>query len=104
MELDGQAAIVTGAGRGIGRAIALELAGLGANVVVAELDERLAEATADAVQRLGRRALALQTNVTNAQDRARMAERTLQAFGRVDVLVNNAGIYRSAPPLEVTEE
>jgi len=104
MELDGQTAIVTGAGRGIGRAIALELAALGANVVVAELNEATAAVVAAEVEQLGRQTLALGVDVTRADDRQAMVDRTLGAFGRVDILVNNAGIYRSAPPLEITEE
>jgi NAD(P)-dependent dehydrogenase (short-subunit alcohol dehydrogenase family) len=103
-ELEGQVAIVTGAGRGIGRATALELAGLGAHVVVAELDQATAERAAEEVRRLGRRALALRTDVTLRADLARMVERTLAEFGRVDILVNNAGIYRAAATLDVTEE
>jgi NAD(P)-dependent dehydrogenase (short-subunit alcohol dehydrogenase family) len=105
MELDGQVAIVTGAGRGIGRAIALELAGLGADIVAAELNQTAAEETAAEVETLAkRRALALRTNVTRAEDRTAMVNRTLEAFGRIDILVNNAGIYRQSPPLETTED
>jgi NAD(P)-dependent dehydrogenase (short-subunit alcohol dehydrogenase family) len=104
MELEGQVAIVTGGGRGIGRAIALELADLGADVAVADLDQHLSEATAHEVERRGRRAIDLTTDVTSAPDRAHMVDRTLEALGRIDVLVNNAGIYRSALPLEVTED
>jgi meso-butanediol dehydrogenase/(S,S)-butanediol dehydrogenase/diacetyl reductase len=105
VELEGQVAIVTGAGRGIGRAIALELAGMGADVAVAELNEDSAQRTANEVQRLGRRALAVRVDVTRAEDRAAMVERTLGAFSRIDILVNNAGIYRSAAtPLEITED
>jgi NAD(P)-dependent dehydrogenase (short-subunit alcohol dehydrogenase family) len=102
-ELDGQVAIVTGAGRGIGRATALELAGMGAHVVVAEMDGANAERTAGEVRALGRQALALATDVTKAADLRTMAERTLAELGRIDVLVNNAGIYRAAATLDVTE-
>jgi NAD(P)-dependent dehydrogenase (short-subunit alcohol dehydrogenase family) len=104
MELDGQTAIVTGAGRGIGRATALELARLGANIVVAELHRDAAERTAAEVQALGRKALVVPTDVTRRADLAAMAERARAELGRIDVLVNNAGIYRAAATLDVTEE
>jgi NAD(P)-dependent dehydrogenase (short-subunit alcohol dehydrogenase family) len=104
MELEGQAAIVTGAGRGIGRAIALELASMGADIVVAEFDHERGEHTAEEVRALGRRAGAIQTDVTRCADLDAMVGRTLEDFGRVDILVNNAGIYRAAPPLEIDEE
>jgi NAD(P)-dependent dehydrogenase (short-subunit alcohol dehydrogenase family) len=103
MDLDKQVAIVTGGGRGIGRATALELARLGAHVVVAELDREGAERTAGEVTRLGRRALGLPTDVTKSADLTSMVERTRGEFGRIDVLVNNAGIYRAAATLDVTE-
>jgi 3-oxoacyl-[acyl-carrier protein] reductase len=104
MELAGQIAIVTGGGRGIGRATALELARLGADIVVAELDGAGAEKTAAEVQGAGRKALVVVTDVTRRADLAAMVERTRAAFGRIDVLVNNAGIYRAAATLDVTEE
>jgi NAD(P)-dependent dehydrogenase (short-subunit alcohol dehydrogenase family) len=104
MELQGQVAIVTGAGRGIGRATALELARLGADIVVAELDTGGADKTAALVQDTGRRAAVIPTDVTRRADLAALVERTLAAFGRIDVLVNNAGIYRAAAVLDVTEE
>ncbi len=104
MELEGQVAIVTGAGRGIGRATALELARLGADIVVAELDRANAERTAGEVQVLGRRASVVPTDVTSRPALTTMVECTRAAFGRIDILVNNAGIYRAALPLEITEE
>ena len=104
MDLQGQAAIVTGAGRNIGRAIALELAGMGADIVVAEMDEATGKRTADEVRKLGRRALALRTDVTRMADLQAMADRTVAEFGRIDILVNNAGIHRSAHTVDVTED
>jgi NAD(P)-dependent dehydrogenase (short-subunit alcohol dehydrogenase family) len=104
MELAGQAAIVTGGGRGIGRATALELARLGADVVIAELERDGAERTAEEVKALGRRALALPVDVTRPADLRVMVERARTELGRIDILVNNAGIYRAAAPLDVTEE
>jgi NAD(P)-dependent dehydrogenase (short-subunit alcohol dehydrogenase family) len=104
MELAGQVAVVTGAGRGIGRATALELARMGADIAIAELDRAGAEKTAAEVQALGKKALVVPTDVTKRADLRTMAERTQQQFGRIDVLINNAGIYRAAATLEVTEE
>jgi meso-butanediol dehydrogenase/(S,S)-butanediol dehydrogenase/diacetyl reductase len=103
-ELGGRVAIVTGGGRGIGRATALELARLGADLVVADLDAATAESTAKEVRGLGRKALAVPTDVTRRADLAAMVERARAEFGRIDVLVNNAGIYRAAAVLDVTEE
>jgi NAD(P)-dependent dehydrogenase (short-subunit alcohol dehydrogenase family) len=102
MELGGQTAIVTGAGRNIGRAIALELAGMGADVVVA--DEASGKRTAEEVRERGRKALALPTDVTRLADLQAMADRTVAEWGRIDILVNNAGIHRSAYTADVTED
>ena len=104
MELGGQVAIVTGAGRGIGRATALELAQMGADIVVAELDRGGAERTAAEVKALGRRASVVPMDVTSLTDLRTMAEHTRVEFERIDILVNNAGIYRAALPLDITEE
>src|SRR5438552_11580302 len=104
MELQGQVAIVTGAGRGIGRATALELAKLGADIVIAELDQAGAKGTAEEVVALGRRAVVAQTDVTSRADLRAMVDRAKSDLGRIDILVNNAGIYRAAATLDVTEE
>src|SRR5262250_1634335 len=104
MELKGQIAIVTGAGRGIGRATALELARLGADVVIAEMDQAGAKRTAEEVIALGRRAIAVATDVTLRADLRAMVDRANAEFGRIDILVNNAGIYRAAATHDVTEE
>src|SRR2546427_12734241 len=81
MELKGQVAIVTGAGRGIGRATALELTRMGADIVVAELDRAGAERTAADVKGLGGRASVVPTDVTSRADLAAMVERTRAEFG-----------------------
>jgi NAD(P)-dependent dehydrogenase (short-subunit alcohol dehydrogenase family) len=104
MELDGQVAIITGAGRGIGRATALELGRMGANIVVAELDPANAERAAAEVRALGRRVLVVPTDVMSRKDLEGMVERTRAEFGWIDILVNNVGIYRAAKTLDVTEE
>ena len=104
MEVQGQVAIVTGAGRGIGRATALELARMGADIAIAEMDRTGAERTAGEVTALGRRALVVSTDVTSQKDLTAMAERTRADLGRIDVLINNAGIHRAAATLDVTEE
>jgi NAD(P)-dependent dehydrogenase (short-subunit alcohol dehydrogenase family) len=104
MELQGQVAIVTGAGRGIGRAIALELGRQGADIVIAEMDQAGAKRTAEEVGALGRRSLATTTDVTSRADLRAMVDRAKAEFGRIDILVNNAGIYRAASTLDVTED
>jgi len=104
VELKGQVAIVTGAGRGIGRAIAMELARQGADVVIAELDQAGARRTAEEVGALGRRAVVAPTDVTSRADLRAMVDLARAELGRIDILVNNAGIYRAATTLDVTEE
>jgi NAD(P)-dependent dehydrogenase (short-subunit alcohol dehydrogenase family) len=104
MELKGQIALVTGAGRGIGRAIALELARQGADIVIAEMDQAGAKRTAEEVGTLGRRAIAVTTDVTSGADLRAMVDRAKAEFGRIDILINNAGIYKAAATLDVTED
>ncbi|HJZ47621.1 MAG TPA: SDR family NAD(P)-dependent oxidoreductase, partial [Roseiflexaceae bacterium] len=99
----GQVVIVTGAGQGIGRSIALRLAQDGMHVVVADKQAQLAEAVAAELREAGRRALSLAIDVASAADRQRMIDTTLAEFGRLDALVNNAGILRVALPVDVDE-
>jgi 7-alpha-hydroxysteroid dehydrogenase len=93
--LDGKVAIVTGAGKGIGAGIALAYAEAGADVVVAARTPADIEKTAAAIRNLGRRALAVPTDVMQEQQLAHLVARTLEEFGRIDLLVNNAG---GSPP------
>jgi len=92
MRLDGTAAIVTGGGTGVGRATALELARLGSSVLINYSKSRdEAEQTAGELEALGVKAIALQANVADDADCRRMVDTAVKAFGRLDVLVNNAG-------------
>jgi NAD(P)-dependent dehydrogenase (short-subunit alcohol dehydrogenase family) len=97
-------ALVTGAARGIGRATALALAGAGARVVAVDLDQGAVKPTADAVAALGGKALALGVDVGDLPSIDEMVRRTVDAFGQVDVLVNNAGVTRRASVMDLTEQ
>jgi NAD(P)-dependent dehydrogenase (short-subunit alcohol dehydrogenase family) len=103
MTLEGRAAIVTGAGNGIGRATALALARAGASVAAVDIDPAAAAATADAVAALGSRSLAVETDVGDLGAIDKMVARVVDAFGAVDVLVNNAGVTRRAHIMDLTE-
>jgi NAD(P)-dependent dehydrogenase (short-subunit alcohol dehydrogenase family) len=103
MTLDGRTAIVTGAGQGIGRATALALARAGAHVAAVDIDPAAAKATAEAVAALGRRSLALDADVGDLGAIDAMVTRVVEAFGAIDVLVNNAGVTRRAHIMDLTE-
>ncbi len=94
MSLEGRIAIVTGAGGGLGRQHALYLARQGARVVVNDLGEAAAEAVAAEIVEAGGEALAIAGSVTDEAAVQAMVERTLDAWGRIDILINNAGILR----------
>ncbi len=102
--LAGHKAVVTGAGTGIGRAIALKLASEGCDIGLFDRDPVAAEATADAIRAMGRSASVAIGDVAQRSDVARAAQQFLSALGRIDILVNNAGILRTAPFLDVSEE
>jgi NAD(P)-dependent dehydrogenase (short-subunit alcohol dehydrogenase family) len=103
MSLADRVAIVTGAGTGIGKAAALALARAGAHVAVVDIDAGLAKATADAIAGLGRRSLAVETDVGDVAAIDAMVRRVVAAFDRIDVLVNNAGVTRRAYIMDLTE-
>ncbi len=92
--LKGKVAIVTGAGSGIGKALARRLAADGASVVIADL-ARFGEAAAEIAKATGARTLGLQVDVSSENDVTRMAAETVKAFGRIDILVNNAAVFSS---------
>jgi 3-oxoacyl-[acyl-carrier protein] reductase len=108
MKLEGKTAIVTGAGRqgkGIGRSIALALAGEGADIVISDFAAENAElAAAEIRETTGRRALAVQGSVAVAEDVERMVEQAMTEFGRVDIMVNNAGITSDGMMMRMSEE
>jgi 3-oxoacyl-[acyl-carrier protein] reductase len=97
-DLKGHVALVTGAARNIGRAIALALAGAGADVaIIARSDQAAADAVAREIEVLGRRASVVLGDVSREDDAARLVEQTIETLGRLDILVNNAAIRREAP-------
>jgi 3-oxoacyl-[acyl-carrier protein] reductase len=101
--LANQIAVVTGAGRGIGQAIALKLAAHGADVACVDLKSEFLDPTVAEVQRLGRKAWAVAANVAEAASVEAAADQILQQAGRVDILVNNAGITRDTLLMRMSE-
>ncbi|MCA1040733.1 3-oxoacyl-[acyl-carrier-protein] reductase [Bacillus infantis] len=105
MKLDGKSAIVTGASRGIGREIALELARQGANVAVNfSGSEAKANETVEEIKALGRDAFAVKADVSDSEAVTAMMKETLEKFGSIDILVNNAGITRDNLLMRMKEE
>lgn len=104
LRLDGKSALVTGAGRGIGRAIALALARDGAAVAVADINVENAQRVRTEIEALRGKAVALRVDLTRRAEVEAMARRAVEELGRVDVLVNNAGWDRLQPFLESDED
>ena len=104
LPLEGKIALVTGAARGIGRAVCLEFARRGADVVAAGRQLATCEETAEAVRSLGRRAAAVEMDVADAAAVQRGAEVATAAFGRIDILVNNAGLTRDTLLMRMSDE
>jgi len=104
MRFAGQTAIVTGAGRGMGRAVALALAREGAAVVVGEVDRRAAEQAVAEIEAAGGRAVAVIADIARVDDVRRLFKETVDAVGGLDILVNNAGIGIPKPLVDYTEQ
>jgi NAD(P)-dependent dehydrogenase (short-subunit alcohol dehydrogenase family) len=102
--LNGQVAIVTGAGSGLGRAIAYRLSLEGAAIVAADVKGKAAEQFAAELKNLGRRAQAVETDVAAEKDASRMVKAAMENFGQVDILVNNAGIAGASPIINLSEK
>ena len=97
MEIRGSVAVVTGAASGIGRATALELAKEGASLVLADLDDEGVKQVASEIEALGRSALAVETDVAKLESVQNLFDRSLEEMGRVDILMNNAGVHIVGP-------
>jgi 3-oxoacyl-[acyl-carrier protein] reductase len=103
MRLENKVAVITGGAQGIGRAIALGMAREGAKLVVADLQSEKASAVANEVKALGSEALGVEVNVADESSVKRLAEATLADFGRIDILVNDAGIYLKSSVVDMSE-
>ena len=104
MRLKDKKAIVTGAGQGIGRSIALKMAREGADVVIVEVNPDAGNRTKEEVEALGRNALYMKVDVSDQKQMRAMVDQVLKAWKRIDILVNNAGFDRGATLLKVKEE
>ncbi len=104
MKLENRVAIVTGARRGIGQAIAMAMGQEGANIVVCDINLEDSEKVAADIRNMGRKAFGIKCDVSSRREVDAMVARTVRELGKVDVLVNNAGIIAYHPFLEITEE
>ena len=102
-DLTGRVAIVTGAGRGLGRTMALALAAAGADVAATARTAPELESLVSEIEQMGRRAIAVRADITREDDAKRLVDECVQGLGRLDVLVNNAGINIRKPVLELSE-
>jgi len=104
MRLQNKVALITGGAQGLGRAIALGMGREGAKVVVADLQVEKAKIVAGELEALGAAAIGVEVNVANETSVKKLAEQTFSRFGRVDILVNDAGVYLKSPVVSKSEE
>lgn len=104
MKIDGKVVCITGAGQGIGRAIALRLANDGAHIAIVDVDDEQSGAVANEVKKLGRKATSFKADVTRRDDVYAAIEHTEKTLGGFDVMINNAGIAQVQPLADVTPE
>lgn len=103
LKLDGKVAIITGAGRGLGRAMAVKMAEMGADIVAAARTQAQLDETADAVKKTGRKCIVVPTDVTVSAQVNALADATVRQFGKIDILVNNAGGGDGGRPKQLPE-
>lgn len=103
-KLEGKVAIVTGAGQGMGESIAKLFAQEGAKVVVNDINEEKAKKVAEEIKSQGKETLAIRADVTQSKEVSQLVEKTVEEFGAVHILINNAGILRSSKVDEINEE
>ncbi len=104
MRLEGKVALVTGSARGIGKAIALRLAQEGADLIITDINMEASEATAKEIEGMGRKAIAVKCDVSKRDEVNELVAKSLEKFGQIDVLVNNAGITRDGLFMRMKEE
>lgn len=103
MTLKNKIALVTGAGQGIGKTIALSLAKKGANIVIADINQSEAQITAEEIKKIGNESLASQCDVSKKTEITKLMNQLAQKFGKIDILINNAGIFPFVPFEKITE-
>lgn len=104
MRLLDKVIVITGGARGIGRAFALEMARAGGDIIIVDLMIKPAQEVADEIKSMGRESLAMEADISKSEDVKRMAGLVLRKFGRVDVLINNAGTTRVVKMVEMSED
>ena len=104
MRLKDKIVIVTGAGTGIGEGIALKFASEGANVVIADINEDSGKKVTEIIIKMGRKSISIKTDVTDENSVKAMVDKTMEELGRIDVLVNNAGVSKMAKFVDISEK
>lgn len=103
--LEGKTAVITGSGRGIGKAIAMKFASFGADIVINDIPQsEYADETCEEIKKLGVKAIVVKGDVRNVDDVKNLIDTTIKEFGKIDILVNNAGITRDGLMLRMSEE